>query len=150
MRKERITFGLPREIETMLLNGSSIQRCKKLLKEYAEYKDKTPKELQEILFTANTYLMAERTARDYEDSFEHYKVSPVTDEKTCEKCEKLSKMKFKFSERVPGQNFPPLHSGCRCSIVIVEPDSWNGWMDNYVDKHRKKNRQSVLKRFLKI
>lgn len=150
MKKERITFGLPREIEEMLLDGTSIQKCKKLLKEYEEYKDKPPKELQEILFTADTYLMAERSARDFEGSFKYYKISPVSDEKTCEKCRKLSKMKFKFSERVPGENFPPFHNGCRCSIVIVEPDSWDEWMDNYVDKHGKKNRQSVLKRFLKI
>ena len=150
MKKNKITYGLPREVEDMLLNGVSIQKCKKKLKEHSKYRDKSAKELQEILFTANTYLMAEKSARDLENDFEYYIISPVVDEKTCEKCKELSKTKFKFSDRMPGKNFPPFHNGCRCSIVIAEPASWDEWMDNYVDKHRKKNRRSVLQSFLKI
>lgn len=150
MKKNKITYGLPCKIEAMLLSGVSIQKCKKPLKEYAEYRDKSPKELQEILFTANTYLMAEQSARDFENDFEYYKISPIIDEKTCEKCKELSKMKFKFSERVPGKNFPPFHSGCRCGIVIVEPDSWDKWIDDYVNNYKKKNKQSALKRFFKL
>ena len=138
LKKNTITYGLPHEIEDMLLNGISVTKCKKALKEYPEYQGKSSSELQNIIFTAHTYLMAEKGARDFEKDFEYYKISPVMDEKTCEKCKELSRMKFKFSERVPGKNFPPFHDGCRCSFVVVEPENWNEWMDDYVKKNSKK------------
>lgn len=146
MDKGRITYGLPYEIEDLLLNGTSTSNCKKLLKEFPEYQNKTSKELQEILVTAHTYLMAEKTARDFEDDFEYYKISPVVDSKTCSHCKDISKAKFKFADRIPGKNFPPFHPGCRCSFVVAEPEDWDKWEDEYVKRHSKKSFLNVFKR----
>lgn len=131
-----IYFKLPKKVEKDLLNGVSIAKCKKNLKKFPLYKDKSPRELQEILFTASTFLMAERSARDFEKDFEYYKISPVFDNMLCNDCKKISVMKFRFKDRVPGINFPPFHAGCRCSIEIAV-DDWGNWMDNYVKQKKK-------------
>lgn len=136
MAKDKITFGLPEKIEKMMLDGASVAKCKKLLKEYPEYQDKSPKELQEILSTAHTYLTAEKSARSFENDFEYYRLSPIPDEKLCDKCKGLASMKFKFSERVPGKNFPPLHKGCRCTFETVV-DDWDKWINDYATNHKK-------------
>lgn len=134
MNSDKITYGLPKKIEKMLLDGLPIAKCRKLLKEFPGYEDKSTKELTDILMTAHTYLMAESTAQQFEREFEYYQVSPVIDESTCEYCKNIAKMKFKFSEREPGKNFPPLHNGCRCSIT-VSVENWDKWMDNYVARN---------------
>lgn len=138
---KRISYGLPIAIEEMILHGSSIANCKKALKEYSEYKDKSPKELQEILITASTYLFAERSAREFEKDFEYYRISPVMDDKTCQHCKDISKKIFKFSERESGVNFPPFHNGCRCTFT-VEVGDWDKWMNDYVNNHDKSDNSS--------
>ena len=134
MSNDKITYGLPHEIEKMLLNGDTIAKCRKLLRTFPGYEDKTEKEFTDILATTHTYLMAETNARQFEKEFEYYQISPVLDESTCEYCKSISKKKFKFSEREAGKNFPPLHNGCRCSITI-SVENWNRWADTYVAKH---------------
>lgn len=134
MSNDKITYGLPHEVEKMLLSGTPISKCRKLLKTFPGYEDKTARELTDILMTTHTYLRAETDARQFEKEFEYYQISPVVDETTCEYCKSIAKKKFKFSEREAGRNFPPLHSGCRCSIT-VSVENWNKWMDNYVAKH---------------
>lgn len=146
MKEKQITYGLPEDVEKLLLSGVSAAKCKKRLKEYPDYADKSVQELQEILSDASTYLFAEKSARTFEKDFEYYRISPVMDDKSCPLCKKMASEKFRFSERKAGVNFPPLHKGCRCSWEVVV-DDWDNWINSYVKQ--KSKHSSMLKKFFK-
>ena len=131
MGGKRLTYGLPWEVEKMLKDGVSIARCKKVLRECPGYEDKTPKELQLLLATAGTYFFAEMSAREMEKDYEHYRISPVHDDKTCDVCKSIATETFRFSERKVGVNFPPFHPGCRCTWTPADEYPLSYWLDKY-------------------
>lgn len=141
MDADLITFGLPAEVERMLLDGCTISKCRDVLKNHPGYEDKSSSELRDMLLTAHTYLTAETSAREFERDFDYYQISPAMDDNTCKYCKEISNRKFKFSEREPGKNFPPLHNGCRCTIT-VSVNNWNNWMDNHVAKQITSSRKA--------
>lgn len=60
-------------------------------------------------------------------------------------CKALNGKKFKFSQRVPGRNFPPTHSWCRCHYGVAVAD-WDKWQDEYVKKHGSERSKSSVAR----
>lgn len=52
----------------------------------------------------------------------------------CDICKELNGKHFKVSEMQPGQNAPPMHDGCRCSIAAWEDnEEYEAWLD-YLSK----------------
>lgn len=112
-----------------------------------------------LIYTEGTFVMNETKARAVQDTFDYYSLSTVGDSKVCEVCEAIQDETeaepVKFSERVAGENFPPMHPWCRCTYTIVVPDP-SKWIDDYVaahggdpeiDEQTRKEAQEVLKRF---
>lgn len=128
-------FILPSDVEKDILSGISYAKCKKKLCSKRGFEDLDSKELDIIISTAGTRICAERDAQQFEKDFNYYKISPCPD--ACPACSKLSKEVFQFKKRKIGVNFPPLHKGCRCSI-ITEVKDWNKWMVDYEKKNKKK------------
>lgn len=61
-------------------------------------------------------------------------------------CKVLNDKKFKFSQRVPGRNFPPMHPWCRCHYGVAVADR-DKWQDEYVKKHGgERSKSSVAKK----
>lgn len=60
-------------------------------------------------------------------------------------CKALNGKKFKFSQRVPGRNFPPMHPWCRCHYGVAVAD-WDKWQDEYVKKHGDERSKSSVAR----
>ncbi len=58
--------------------------------------------------------------------YEWYMFSSHTEgkssERTCERCRKINEEKYRFDKRVVGENFPPLHPNCRCTIIPIVKD----------------------------
>lgn len=52
----------------------------------------------------------------------------------CDICKELNGKHFKVSEMRPGQNAPPMHDGCKCSVAPWEDsEEYEAWMD-YLSK----------------
>lgn len=73
----------------------------------------------------------------------------------CEDCRKLDGKHFKVAKMMPGENAPPIHPFCRCSISAYEDsEDYEAWL-NFLDKgvtteewnKLKKTRKSVAKNF---
>ena len=71
----------------------------------------------------------------------------------CEDCRKLDGKHFKVAKMMPGENAPPIHPFCRCSISAYEDsEDYEAWL-NFLDKggtteewnKLKKTRKSVAK-----
>ena len=77
--------------------------------------------------------MNESSAAVFAEDFEDYEFQ-VADSNACPVCKALNGKKFKFSQRVPGRNFPPMHPWCRCHYGVAVAD-WDKWQDEYVKKY---------------
>ena len=64
----------------------------------------------------------------------NYEIATAGDTRVCPVCEGLEGQVFRFADRMPGTNFPPLHPWCRCTFT-VHVDDWNQWIDDYVARH---------------
>ncbi len=52
---------------------------------------------------------------------EKYEYLAIEDDRTSEECSELNGKIFRLDDAVVGENFPPIHPNCRCSIIpIVE------------------------------
>ena len=58
----------------------------------------------------------------------------ITNSGCCDACHALDGKHFKVKSMMPGDNAPPLHPNCRCSIAAYEDsDEHEAWLD-YLDK----------------
>ena len=50
----------------------------------------------------------------------------------CGSCRALNGKHFDVSKMMPGDNAPPIHPNCRCSVsAYIDDDSYNEWLDTY-------------------
>ena len=50
----------------------------------------------------------------------------------CGSCRSLNGKHFEVSKMMPGDNAPPIHPNCRCSVsAYIDDDSYNEWLDTY-------------------
>lgn len=50
----------------------------------------------------------------------------------CGSCKALNGKHFDVSKMMPGDNAPPIHPNCRCSVsAYIDEDSYNEWLDTY-------------------
>ena len=102
--------------------------------------DVAKRDIYRLVYTEGTYIMAESSAKPFEEDFENYRLSTVGDGKVCSKCNGTAESVFRFADRQAGVNFPPLHPMCRCTFEIVV-DDWNKWLDDYEKKHSDSGKQ---------
>lgn len=102
--------------------------------------DVAKRDIYRLVYTEGTYIMAESSAKPFEEDFENYRLSTVGDGKVCSKCNGTAENVFRFADRQAGVNFPPLHPMCRCTFEIVV-DDWNKWLDDYEKKHTNSGKQ---------
>ena len=57
------------------------------------------------------------------DGVEQYQILATLDSETCEICGELDGKIFLVENAVIGLNFPPFHSGCRCTTVPYYDDT---------------------------
>lgn len=95
-----------------------------------------------LIYTEGTYVMNESSAAVFAEDFEDYEFQ-VADNNACPVCKALNGKIFKFSQRVPGRNFPPMHPWCRCHYGVAVAD-WDAWQDEYVKKHGGKSGEKIL------
>lgn len=96
-------------------------------------------------FNASTYhaerLMRTELARVQTDAqkqsfirngFEEYEF--IVNTGCCDICAGLNGKHFKVSKMMPGENAPPMHPHCRCSVAAYEDsEEYNAWL-NYLEK----------------
>lgn len=50
----------------------------------------------------------------------------------CGSCRSLNGKHFEVSKMMPGDNAPPIHPNCRCSVAAhMDDESYNEWLDTY-------------------
>ena len=77
-----------------------------------------------LVRTELNYVQNQSTKDKYEDAgIEEYNFLAELDERTCDVCWKLDFKRFRLDEAVVGENYPPIHPNCRCTVLAVIKDS---------------------------
>ena len=112
------------EITKGIYQGKS---AKKISKNISDRLDASMKDIERVVRTESKHARNEASAQAYIDmGYEWYMFSSHTEgkssERTCERCRKINEEKYRFDKRVVGENFPPLHPNCRCTIIPIMND----------------------------
>lgn len=95
----------------------------KIITEITEKVDKDRYKASRLVRTELTYVQNAAAADTYEKAgCKKYEYCAALDNRTSEECKKLNGQQFYFAEAVVGENFPPMHANCRCTIVPVFDD----------------------------
>lgn len=130
---EKMSKKMQNDLLRAIARGDSYRRIQRDMGN--EFRRSSIRNAERLIYTEGTYVYNETTARTLEsEGFEMYSFSSCGDRRVCEICQKLEGAQFPYSERVPGVNFPPMHSMCRCSHRVAVAD-WGAWMSEYVSRH---------------
>lgn len=144
--REKLAATLNTDIAQGFARGMKYDDLARMLMDYLNEGEKERKNAMRLVFTEGTFIFNEANAQVNEQEYEFYQLSPVSESWSmnhshiapCDICRGIAdnqkKEPVRFSERVPGENFPPLHPRCRCSFEIVVPDQ-DDWIERYVAKH---------------
>lgn len=103
----------------------------KLITEITEKVNKDRYKASRLVRTELTYVQNAAAADTYEKAgCKKYEYCAALDNRTSEECEELNGQQFYFAEAVVGENFPPMHANCRCTIVPVFDDEEDGILEN--------------------
>lgn len=106
-----------------LVRGDSYSNMAKIIQERF---DVNYKDAKRWIYTEGTRCINEGKARGFENlGYKRYIFRTMQDDRVCEICAAIDGEEFAFEDRSPGDNFPPMHANCRCSIEVV-----NDWEEN--------------------
>lgn len=116
-----ITDRWAKEIKERLASGIlSGQDLKSLTKSISEVSDGEIWQVKRMVRTELTWSAGEAEIETLKDAeLESYRYLATLDEKTCDDCGGVDMQTFLISERVVGENMPPMHPNCRCTVTAV-------------------------------
>lgn len=129
---EKLAEYLNGDISQGLARGDSYERLSQQVR--SRFINVSKNDAYRLIYTEGTYVMNEAQAKVFEEDFEEYEYLTAGDGKVCSTCSALRGKRFKFSQREPGSNFPPMHPWCRCHHNPVV-DDWDKWIDDYEKRH---------------
>lgn len=116
---EKTAAILNTEIAQGFARGDNYRKLTKKLTD--KFENVTTRQAYRLIYTEGTYVYNETAAEGFsEEGYKAYQISTAQDAKVCSICRDLDGLTFRFDEREPGTNFPPMHPFCRCSFVVVD------------------------------
>lgn len=91
-----------------------------LVKTLMETFDVSYRKADRIARTELSYVQNKAAINKYiEAGIDEYEILSAHDERTCPICSKMNGKCFKIAEMAVGENAPPFHANCRCSVLGV-------------------------------
>ena len=144
---EKLANYLNTDIAQGLARGDSYERLTRQLRQ--RFGKVSRNDAYRLIYTEGTYVMNEARAAAFETDTEEY-VFRVQYDKPRRSgwrdiCDDLNGKVFKYSERKPGINFPPMHPWCHCTATPHISDR-EKWMDDYERRHGNGEAQKFVNR----
>ncbi len=144
---EKFANYLNTDIAQGLARGDSYERLTRQLRQ--RFGKVSRNDAYRLIYTEGTYVMNEARAAAFETDTEEY-VFRVQYDKPRRSgwrdiCDDLNGKVFKYSERKPGINFPPMHPWCHCTATPHISDR-EKWMDDYERRHGNGEAQKFVNR----
>lgn len=134
MYQDIMKADLGKLLQSGLIQGKNSRAIAKDLKKYWYGNDpKTGKGavycMERLMRTELARVQTEAQKQSFErNGFDQYMF--ITNSKCCDACQALNGKHFKVKDMMPGENAPPLHPNCRCSIAAYEDrEEYEEWID---------------------
>lgn len=120
-------------IEVELRNGLLIQGThpRELARRFRNHYGGFVKDTERLMITEMRRLQTAVQAETFErNGFKKYLFITAGDERVCPECAKLHGQHFKVSEMRVGENAPPMHPSCHCSVAAwSDKEKYNRWIE---------------------
>lgn len=122
---ERLAETLSSEIEAAFLSGKSVRRMADTIMERFGVGYRAA---ECLVRTETSYVQNRTAARSYEDAgCTEYEVLTAQDRRTCQYCAKQNGRRYLLATMQAGENAPPFHPNCRCTVLpVVEEGTKTG------------------------
>lgn len=105
------------EIEAAFLSGKSVRRMANAIMDRFGVGYRAA---ECLMRTETSYVQNQTAAKSYEDAgCTEYEVLTASDRRTCRRCAAQNGRRYLFTEMQAGENAPPFHPNCRCTILPV-------------------------------
>ena len=114
---ERLAETLSSEIEAAFLSGKSVRRMADTIMERFGVGYRAA---ECLVRTETSYVQNRTAAKSYEDAgCTEYEVLTAQDRRTCQYCAKQNGKRYLLATMQAGENAPPFHPNCRCTVLPV-------------------------------
>lgn len=105
------------EIEAAFLSGKSVRRMANVIMDRFGVGYRAA---ECLMRTETSYVQNQTAAKSYEDAgCTDYEILTASDRRTCRRCAAQNGRRYLFTEMQVGENAPPFHPNCRCTILPV-------------------------------
>lgn len=105
------------EIEAAFLSGKSVRRMANVIMDRFGVGYRAA---ECLMRTETSYVQNQTAAKGYEDAgCTEYEILTASDRRTCRRCAAQNGRRYLFTEMQAGENAPPFHPNCRCTILPV-------------------------------
>lgn len=128
---------LKSEIEGLLISGLIRgQNPRKLARHLTKRFGVSASNAERLMSTELSRVRTEAQKQSFmRNGFDEYEFIACTNKDVCSLCRGLDGEHFKVEDMAPGENAPPMHPSCHCSVAAyMDDESYNKWLDSY-QKH---------------
>lgn len=105
------------EIEAAFLSGKSVRRMANVIMDRFGVGYRAA---ECLMRTETSYVQNQTAAKSYEDAgCTEYEVLTAQDRRTCQYCAKQNGKRYLLATMQAGENAPPFHPNCRCTVLPV-------------------------------
>lgn len=105
------------EIEAAFLSGKSVRRMANVIMDRFGVGYRAA---ECLMRTETSYVQNQTAAKSYENAgCTEYEILTASDRRTCRRCAAQNGRRYLFTEMQAGENAPPFHPNCRCTILPV-------------------------------
>lgn len=105
------------EIEAAFLSGKSVRRMAKVIMDRFGVGYRAA---ECLMRTETSYVQNQTAAQSYRDAgCTEYEILTASDRRTCSRCAAQNGRRYLFTEMQAGENAPPFHPNCRCTVLPV-------------------------------
>ena len=144
---KKLSGYLNQDLAQGFARGDSYDRLIKQLRQRFEKVSRN--DAYRLIYTEGTFVMNESRAVAFEDSTETYifrvQYDKIRRNGWRDICDDLNGKIFKWSERKPGINFPPMHTWCHCTATPHIADRAS-FIEEYERRHGGEQAEKVEKR----
>ena len=114
---DQLAQMLEDEIEAAFLSGKSVRRMANVIMDRFGVGYRAA---ECLVRTETSYVQNQTAAKSYEDAgCTEYEILTASDRRTCRRCAAQNGKRYLFTEMQVGENAPPFHPNCRCTILPV-------------------------------
>lgn len=108
---------LEEEIEAAFLSGKSVRRMANVIMDRFGVGYRAA---ECLVRTETSYVQNQTAAQSYRDAgCTEYEILTASDRRTCSRCAAQNGKRYPFTAMQAGENAPPFHPNCRCTILPV-------------------------------